>query len=67
MWGGVLIGVLTVALIASVESLLSAVAVDKMGQDKMGQGGKSNFDRERSARVRRTPCPGCWVACRSPA
>jgi carbonic anhydrase len=46
MWGGVLLGVLTVALIASVESLLSAVAVDKMGQDKRAQGGKSNFDRE---------------------
>ena len=41
MWGGLLVGVLTVALIASVESLLSAVAVDKMGK-----GGKSNFDRE---------------------
>ncbi len=41
MWGGVLIGVLTVALIASVESLLSAVAVDKMGK-----GSKTNFDRE---------------------
>ncbi|MGH4011103.1 MAG: SulP family inorganic anion transporter [Pseudonocardiaceae bacterium] len=41
MWGGVLIGVLTLALIASVESLLSAVAVDKMGK-----GGKTNFDRE---------------------
>jgi carbonic anhydrase len=46
MWGGVLTGVLTVAVIASVESLLSAVAVDKMGQDKMTQGGKTNFDRE---------------------
>jgi carbonic anhydrase len=46
MWGGVLVGVLTVALIASVESLLSAVAVDKMGQDKRAQGAKSNFDRE---------------------
>ena len=41
MWGGVLTGVLTVALIASVESLLSAVAVDKMGK-----GTKTNFDRE---------------------
>ncbi|MGH3787451.1 MAG: SulP family inorganic anion transporter [Pseudonocardiaceae bacterium] len=41
MWGGVLTGVLTVAVIASVESLLSAVAVDKMGK-----GGKTNFDRE---------------------
>ncbi|MGB6163631.1 MAG: SulP family inorganic anion transporter [Pseudonocardiaceae bacterium] len=40
-WLGVLTGVLTVALIASVESLLSAVAVDKMGK-----GGKTNFDRE---------------------
>ncbi|MGH3822635.1 MAG: SulP family inorganic anion transporter [Pseudonocardiaceae bacterium] len=40
-WGGVLIGVVTVALIASVESLLSAVAVDKMKP-----GGKTNFDRE---------------------
>ncbi|MGQ0719583.1 MAG: SulP family inorganic anion transporter [Pseudonocardiales bacterium] len=41
MWGGVLLGVLTIALIASVESLLSAVAVDKMGK-----GSKTNFDRE---------------------
>ncbi len=41
MWGGVLVGVVTVALIASVESLLSAVAVDKMSK-----GGPSNFDRE---------------------
>ncbi len=41
MWGGVLIGVLTVAVIASVESLLSAVAVDKMSKGK-----PTNFDRE---------------------
>lgn len=44
-WGGVLTGVLTgvftVALIASVESLLSAVAVDKLNA-----GGTTNFDRE---------------------
>jgi carbonic anhydrase len=40
-WAAVALGVLTVALIASVESLLSAVAVDKM-QD----GPKSNLDRE---------------------
>jgi carbonic anhydrase len=40
-WGGVLIGVLTVALVASVESLLSAVAVDKLSA-----GGPTNFDRE---------------------
>jgi carbonic anhydrase len=40
-WGGVLTGILTVAVIASVESLLSAVAVDKLTA-----GGKTNFDRE---------------------
>ncbi len=42
-WGGVLTGVLTVAVIASVESLLSAVAVDKIA---IGKGGQTNFDRE---------------------
>ncbi|HEX2297680.1 MAG TPA: SulP family inorganic anion transporter, partial [Pseudonocardiaceae bacterium] len=45
-WGGVLVGVLTVALIASVESLLSAVAVDKMAAEKLGDTRKTNFDRE---------------------
>ncbi|MDQ4105324.1 MAG: SulP family inorganic anion transporter, partial [Actinomycetota bacterium] len=40
MWVGVFTGVLTVALIASVESLLCAVATDKMG------GTRSNLDRE---------------------
>ncbi|MGC5027911.1 SulP family inorganic anion transporter [Tsukamurella sp. DT100] len=40
-WAAVGLGVLTVALIASVESLLSAVAVDKMHD-----GPKSNLDRE---------------------
>lgn len=40
MWGGVLTGVCTVAVIASVESLLSAVAVDKMA------GTRTNLDRE---------------------
>src|SRR5438270_5527247 len=40
-WGGVLLGVLTVAVIASVESLLSAVAVDKLSG-----GSATNFDRE---------------------
>ena len=39
-WGGFLVGVLTVALIASVESLLTAVAVDRM------TGPRSNLDRE---------------------
>lgn len=40
-WGGVIGGVLTVALIASVESLLSAVAVDRMHH-----GPRTNVDRE---------------------
>ncbi|WP_369597560.1 SulP family inorganic anion transporter [Rhodococcus sp. 14-2470-1b] len=40
-WAGVATGVLTIALIASVESLLSAVAVDKMHT-----GPRTNFDRE---------------------
>ncbi|WP_036435266.1 bifunctional SulP family inorganic anion transporter/carbonic anhydrase [Mycobacterium sp. URHB0044] len=39
-WGAFATGVLTVALIASVESLLSAVSVDRMG------GTRTNFDRE---------------------
>ena len=45
-WGGVLTGVLTVAVIASVESLLSAVAVDKLSAEKLGAGRPTNFDRE---------------------
>lgn len=40
-WAGIATGVLTIALIASVESLLSAVAVDKMHT-----GPRTNFDRE---------------------
>ncbi len=40
-WGGFAAGVLTVALIASVESLLTAVAVDRMHT-----GVRSNLDRE---------------------
>lgn len=40
-WGSVALGVLTVALIASVESLLSAVAVDRMSS-----GRRTNLDRE---------------------
>ncbi|MGV9794098.1 solute carrier family 23 protein [Gordonia sp. NPDC003422] len=40
-WGAVVMGVLTVALIASVESLLSAVAVDKMHT-----GARSDLNRE---------------------
>ncbi len=40
-WGGFALGVLTVALIASVESLLTAVAVDRMQT-----GPRSNLNRE---------------------
>jgi carbonic anhydrase len=40
-WGSIAIAVLTVALIASVESLLSATAVDKMHD-----GARTNFNRE---------------------
>ena len=40
-WGGFAVGVLTVALIASVESLLTAVAVDRMHT-----GPRSNLNRE---------------------
>ncbi|MFI5776048.1 SulP family inorganic anion transporter [Nocardia sp. NPDC051570] len=40
-WGSIAIAVLTIALIASVESLLSAVAVDKLHS-----GPRTNFDRE---------------------
>src|SRR5262249_20237262 len=40
-WGGVAVGVITVALIASVESLLSAVSVDRMHT-----GPRTDFNRE---------------------
>ncbi|MBF6332019.1 SulP family inorganic anion transporter [Nocardia transvalensis] len=40
-WGPVVLAVLTIALIASVESLLCAVAVDKLHTGK-----RTNFDRE---------------------
>ncbi|GAB6902913.1 bifunctional SulP family inorganic anion transporter/carbonic anhydrase [Kineosporia succinea] len=40
-WGSVLVGVLTVALVASVETLLSSVAVDKMHG-----GRRADLDRE---------------------
>jgi carbonic anhydrase len=40
-WDAVLIGIVTVAMVASIESLLSAVAVDKMHT-----GPRTNFDRE---------------------
>ena len=42
MWGAFAVGVLTVALIASVESLLSAVSVDRM----QTRAPRTNFDRE---------------------
>lgn len=40
-WGPFILGIVTIALIASVESLLSAVAVDKMQH-----GPRTDFDRE---------------------
>ncbi len=40
-WGGIATGIITVALIASVESLLSAVSVDRMHH-----GPRTDFDRE---------------------
>lgn len=40
-WSGVAVGVITVALIASVESLLSAVSVDRMHN-----GPRTDFNRE---------------------
>src|SRR5262249_35314137 len=40
-WGAVAVGVITVTLIASVESLLSAVSVDRMHN-----GARTDFDRE---------------------
>ncbi|MCM6774298.1 bifunctional SulP family inorganic anion transporter/carbonic anhydrase [Nocardia sp. CDC159] len=43
-WGAVALAVLTIALIASVESLLSAVAIDKLHT-----GRRANFDRELTA------------------
>jgi carbonic anhydrase len=41
-WGAIAIGVLTVTIIASVESLLSAIATDKLSAD----GRRANLDRE---------------------
>lgn len=41
-WGAFAVGVVTVALIASVESLLSAVSVDRM----QSRASRTNFDRE---------------------
>lgn len=46
LWTGVLGGMLTVALVASVESLLSAVATDRMAQERDGDGVRTDADRE---------------------
>ncbi|GAA3230095.1 SulP family inorganic anion transporter [Pseudonocardia petroleophila] len=45
-WAGIAGGILTVALIASVESLLSAVAVDRMRRPDGSQGPRTRPDRE---------------------
>jgi carbonic anhydrase len=44
--GGVVVGVLTVAVIASIESLLSAVAVDKLAAGSGNTTKRSDLDRE---------------------
>jgi carbonic anhydrase len=46
LWLGVLGGMVTVALVASVESLLSAVATDRMAQDRDGRPTRTDADRE---------------------
>ncbi|WP_225038078.1 SulP family inorganic anion transporter [Mycobacterium canetti] len=51
------LGVLTIALIASVESLLSAVGVDKLHH-----GPRTDFNREMVGRAARTWCPDCSAA-----
>ncbi|WP_312858089.1 bifunctional SulP family inorganic anion transporter/carbonic anhydrase [Pseudonocardia pini] len=46
LWAGVLGGMLTVALVASVESLLSAVATDRMARERDGTSVRTDADRE---------------------
>lgn len=53
-WGVTVVGVVTVALIASVESLLSAVGVDKLHT-----GPRTNFDREMIGQGSANVVSGC--------
>ncbi|MEK8171470.1 SulP family inorganic anion transporter [Streptomyces sp. M19] len=68
---GVVAAVLTVTLVASMESLLSAVAVDRLQAERPGPVpkavGATRLDRELTGQGRPTWPPGCWAACRSPA
>ncbi len=45
-WSGIVIGVLTIAIVASVESLLSAVAVEKLAAAHGRGAGRVGLDRE---------------------
>ncbi|MCM3882256.1 SulP family inorganic anion transporter [Frankia sp. R82] len=45
-WSGVLLGIVTVAIVASVESLLSAVAVDQLATSRGWRGPRVDLDRE---------------------
>ncbi|WP_239339466.1 bifunctional SulP family inorganic anion transporter/carbonic anhydrase [Frankia sp. CiP3] len=45
-WPGVILGVLTIAIVASVESLLSAVAVEKLAAARGRVPGRISLDRE---------------------
>ncbi|MCK9924756.1 bifunctional SulP family inorganic anion transporter/carbonic anhydrase [Frankia sp. AgPm24] len=45
-WSGVILGIVTVAIVASVESLLSAVAVDQLATSRGWRGPRVNLDRE---------------------
>ncbi len=61
-WGAFVVAALSLALVASAESLLSAVATDKMHT-----GPRANLDGSCSRRAWPTPSRGCWAACPSPA
>lgn len=45
-WSGIALGIFTVAIVASVESLLSAVAVDQLATSKGWRGPRADLDRE---------------------
>ncbi|WP_322768964.1 SulP family inorganic anion transporter [Frankia sp. Cr1] len=45
-WSGIVLGVLTIAIVASMESLLSAVAVEKLATTRGRAPGRINLDRE---------------------
>jgi len=57
----IVVGILTIALIASVESLLCAVGVDKLHN-----GPRTNFNREMIGQGSANVVSDCSGACRSP-